>query len=61
LEVLIVTAIAAEYVSVDADPMNGVFAAIVNPDMVILESRLEVVTSATLSATVGVDSKFNFA
>jgi hypothetical protein len=60
LAVLIVTVIAAEYVSVEADPINGVFAAIVNPDMVILESRLEVVTSATLSATVGVDNKFNF-
>ena len=58
---LIVIDIAAEYVSVDAEPMNGVSAVMVSPDMDILESRLEVVTSATLSATVGVDSKFNFA
>jgi hypothetical protein len=61
LAVLIVIVIAAEYVSVDAEPMNGVSAVMVSPDMDILESRLEVVTSATLSATVGVDSKFNFA
>jgi hypothetical protein len=57
--VLIVSVMAAEYVSVEADPIKGVLAAMVNPEMVMLESRLDVVTSATLKATVGVANKFS--
>lgn len=56
---LIVSVMAAEYVSVEADPIKGVLAAMVNPEMVMFESRLDVVTSATLRATVGVDNKFS--
>lgn len=56
---LIVSVMAAEYVSVEADPMKGVLAAMVNPEMVMFESMLDVVTSATLRATVGVDNKFS--
>jgi len=56
---LIVSVMAAEYVSVEADPIKGVLAAMVNPEMVIFESMLDVVTSATLRATVGVANKFN--
>jgi len=56
---LIVSVMAAEYVSVEADPMKGVLAAMVNPEMVMFESMLDVVTSATLRATVGVANKFN--
>jgi len=56
---LMVSVMAAEYVSVEADPIKGVLAAMVNPEMVIFESMLDVVTSATLRATVGVANKFN--
>ena len=56
---LMVSVMAAEYASVEADPMKGVLAAMVNPEMVMFESMLDVVTSATLKATVGVDNKFS--
>jgi hypothetical protein len=56
-----VSAIVAPNVSVEADPIKGVSAAMVRPEMLMFAARFTVPTSAVPTATVGVAARFNFA